>query len=270
VAESTADNLWRRILSALVLIPIAIGAAALGGWTFVVLVALAAVLMAYEWDHMSGGEGLGAIGLLSAAVAVVALVLAGLALYLPALVAMVVGAAVAALLAALRRRPPTWPALGVLYVCLPCIILVWLRAAPEGGRETVFWIFLLVWATDIGAYFAGRGIGGPRMAPRISPGKTWAGLAGGMVCAALAGAGFGLLSGASRLGALAAMSAVLAGVSQAGDLAESAVKRRFGVKDSGKIIPGHGGVLDRLDGLLFATTGVGALALFGGGELAWR
>jgi phosphatidate cytidylyltransferase len=145
-----------------------------------------------------------------------------------------------------------------------------LRAAPEGGRETVFWIFLLVWATDIGAYFAGRGIGGPRMAPRISPGKTWAGLAGGMVCAALAGAGFGLLSGASRLGALAAMSAVLAGVSQAGDLAESAVKRRFGVKDSGKIIPGHGGVLDRLDGLLFATTGVGALALFGGGELAWR
>jgi phosphatidate cytidylyltransferase len=269
VAREGGGNLRLRVLSALVLLPIALGAALLGGWAFTALVALAAALMAYEWDRLCGGEGTGLLGAVGIGAALVALALAGAGLYLPALAAMGFGVLLAATVAALTRRAFPWPALGVVYVTLPCVVLVWLRAAPEGGRETIFWLFLLVWATDAGAYFVGRGIGGPRLAPRISPGKTWSGLAGGMVCGALAGAGFGLASGASRLGVLALLSALLAVFSQVGDLAESWLKRNFGVKDTGALIPGHGGVLDRVDGLLFATVGVGALTLAGGGWIAW-
>lgn len=269
MARDGGDNLRRRVLSALVLLPIAVGAALLGGWAFTALVAVAAALMAYEWDRLCGGEGAGLLGVAGIGAALVALALAGADLFMPAFGVMVLGVFLAATLAALARRAILWPALGVVYVTLPCVVLVWLRAAPEGGRETVFWLFLLVWATDAGAYFVGRGLGGPRLAPRISPGKTWSGLAGGVACGALAGAGFGLASGATRLGMLALLSALLALLSQVGDLAESWLKRNFRVKDTGALIPGHGGVLDRVDGLLFATAGVGALTLVGGGWIVW-
>lgn len=269
VADGGGDNLRRRVLSALVLVPVAVGAALLGGWAFTALVALAAALMAYEWARLCGGEGAGPLGVVGIGVALTALALAGADMFVPALAAMALGMILATALAAFAGRALLWPALGVVYITLPCVVLVWLRAAPEGGRETVFWLFLLVWATDAGAYFVGRGLGGPRLAPRISPGKTWSGLAGGMICGALAGAGFGLASGASRLGMLALLSALLAALSQVGDLAESWLKRNFGVKDSGTLIPGHGGVLDRVDGLLFATAGAGVLALAGGGWIVW-
>jgi phosphatidate cytidylyltransferase len=146
-------------------------------------------------------------------------------------------------------RPMLWPALGLVYLSVPAAALIWLRGGPDGAK-IVFWILLVVWAVDIGAYAAGRGIGGPRLAPRISPGKTWAGLAGGMAAAGLVGGGGGVLLGLGGAVALAALGAVLAVVGQAGDLAESAFKRHFHAKDSGRLIPGHGGLLDRLDGLL--------------------
>lgn len=138
-------------------------------------------------------------------------------------------------------------ALGVLYCGLPALALVLLRRAPDGVLVTT-WAMALVWACDTGAYFAGRSIGGPKLAPSVSPNKTWAGLGGGVVAAGLFGWALHDLTGLDWR--LAAASPLLAVLAQAGDLYESALKRRAGVKDSGNVLPGHGGVLDRLDGLV--------------------
>jgi len=186
-----------------------------------------------------------------------------------------VAAAGAAILFATTRRggggAAGWLALGALWLAVPCILLLWL-SRPDGiGPRTVLWIFAVVWATDIGAYAVGRQLGGPRLAPRWSPRKTWAGLIGGAGCAALAGWATARLLGASSVLPLVLVSAGLAIVGQFGDLAESVAKRRFGVKDSSGLIPGHGGLLDRLDGLLAVIPAVALLTLIGGGSvLTWR
>lgn len=260
VVDRTGDTLRRRVVSALVLAPVALVIVVLGGWAFTALVILAAALMAYEWDRLCGGEGVGATGLLTAAAVVTSVLFAGAGLYLAALGVLALAGLVAPLVAAWAGRRGLWPTLGVAYVGLPCLAMVWLRSAPDRGLQTMLWLLAVVWATDIGAYFIGRRMGGPRMAPRISPGKTWSGLVGGVACAALVGYLAGAIAGLSRSGALAVAGAGLAVVSQTGDVAESWVKRRFGVKDSGALIPGHGGILDRLDGLLFAALVV-ALAI---------
>ncbi len=226
------NGLGPRVLSGLVLMPIVLGLAYAGGAAFNILILLAAALMADEWRRLCSIDA-GASGT--------------------------------------AHRRWLWLAAGVVYIAVPCIAIIWLRSDAAVGRQAIFWLFAVVWATDIGAYFAGRGIGGPKLAPRISPGKTWAGLLGGMVCAALVGAATALLLDLSRAAPLIVISALLAVVAQAGDLLESMVKRRFGVKDSGHLIPGHGGVLDRLDGLLTAAPAVAALTLVAGeGVLAWR
>jgi phosphatidate cytidylyltransferase len=258
-------------LSALVLAPIVIAAVWLGGWAWTSLVAVAAVLMASEWDRLTRGQGSGAPGVLYAAIAVLAVGLAGAGQFAAALLALAAGIAVVAAVAAAAGRRPYWLTLGIVYVGLPTIAMVWLRGAPVAGRETVLWLLALVWATDAGAYLVGRTVGGARLAPRVSPGKTWSGLAGGVACGALAGGLAALLTKSPGFAMLAALSAVLAVVSQLGDLAESWVKRHFGVKDTGTLIPGHGGILDRVDGLLLAAPAVAALSLFGGeSPLLWR
>lgn len=150
-------------------------------------------------------------------------------------------------------------AVGVVYMAATVISLLWLREAVAGGALLILFLFVCVWAADTGAYFTGRMIGGPRLAPNISPSKTWAGLAGGLAGAVLAGYGFALGIGAFAPLMALPLALLLALASVAGDLFESAVKRHFAVKDSGRLIPGHGGVLDRIDGLLFAAP---ALALF--------
>lgn len=138
---------------------------------------------------------------------------------------------------------------GLLYVGLPVFALLWLRERPgDIGLLLAFWAMSLVWATDIGAYFAGRGIGGPKIAPSISPNKTWAGLGGGMLGALLLG--WALQHFAGLRSELALASPLLAVLAQVGDFFESWLKRRAGVKDSGTLLPGHGGALDRLDGLV--------------------
>jgi len=141
-----------------------------------------------------------------------------------------------------------WFAGGVLYALVPAVALLWLREGPREGAGLVLWVMVVTWATDIFAYFAGRSFGGPRLAPAISPNKTWSGLAGGVVGAAIAG---GFVANALGLPWEYFVAApAFAAAAQGGDLFESALKRRAGVKDAGELLPGHGGVMDRLDGLV--------------------
>lgn len=149
-----------------------------------------------------------------------------------------------------RQAGKRWISTGLAYAGLPAVSLIWLRGLPD-GFHLVIWTMALVWATDIFAYFSGRSIGGPKLMPRISPNKTWAGLIGGMAAAALFSALFGwVVEWHTSPWLLAALGAGLAAVAQAGDFFESWLKRRAGVKDSGKLLLGHGGIMDRVDGLV--------------------
>jgi phosphatidate cytidylyltransferase len=167
-----------------------------------------------------------------------------------------------------RRRPVARVAL-ILYSIAAVLALLWLRHQPTYGRETILWILACVWATDIGAYFVGSYAGGARLAPSISPSKTWSGLVGGASASAVVSALFGLAVGAGETVTLALTGVGIALVAQAGDLLESAQKRRAGVKDSGRLIPGHGGILDRIDGLIAALVFIGLIRLATGGEWPW-
>jgi phosphatidate cytidylyltransferase len=163
-------------------------------------------------------------------------------------------------------------AFGLPYIGLAAVALPWLRADPEVGLRNTLFVLSIVWASDIGAYMVGRLVGGPKLAPAISPGKTWSGAAGGLACAVLGGTAVAAWV-SPELSALHVIGPgiILGVISQAGDLLESALKRYFGVKDSGRIIPGHGGLLDRLDALL-AVAPVAALLAFtvGRGVVLWR
>jgi len=167
-----------------------------------------------------------------------------------------------------RRRPVARIAL-VVYSIAAVLALLWLRHQPIYGRETILWIVACVWATDIGAYFVGSYAGGARLAPSISPSKTWSGLVGGASGAAVVSALFGLALNAGETVTLALTGVGIALVAQAGDLLESAQKRRAGVKDSGRLIPGHGGILDRIDGLIAALLFIALIRLATGGEWPW-
>ncbi|MCG8689795.1 MAG: phosphatidate cytidylyltransferase [Minwuiales bacterium] len=261
------DTLRRRVLSAAVLAPLALAAVWFGGLAFLALILLAAVLLAWEWNGISGG------GILTLAVHGIAAVAAVALVYLNSagwsLLAVAAGAVAAGIVGFATRSGPKWPSLGVVYLTLPCIALVWLRADPALGRETILWLLAVVWATDIGAYFAGRGIGGPKLWPRVSPKKTWSGLLGGATAAAAVSAAVAFAFGLGGVVVLALVGAVLAVVSQVGDLTESGFKRHFGVKDSSHLIPGHGGVMDRVDGLLIAVPVYALFVLVAGGTTAW-
>jgi phosphatidate cytidylyltransferase len=281
---ASRGSLAWRILSALVLAPVAV-AAVWFGWPWLPIVtALAGAVMAWEWARLcrtGRGRGRRRLGI-SGVLLVAAVVLAVSAVAAPrigslagALVVSLIGAAIvfsaAQREAGSEAEEPRWLAVGVLWIALPCVLFLWLSRLHGAGRLTLLWIFAIVWATDIGAYAIGRRIGGPRLAPRWSPHKTWAGLVGGIVCAGLAGWGTASLVGAASVLPLVLVSAGLAIIEQFGDLAESVAKRRFGVKDSSSLIPGHGGLLDRLDGLLAVVPAVALLSSIGGGNvLEWR
>ena len=177
--------------------------------------------------------------------------------------------ALAAEWAVLTRHPwlgcvpavPARAATGLAYLLPGCAALLWLRLDPVAGLRNTVFLLLVVWASDIGAYLVGRLVGGPKLAPAVSPGKTWSGGLGGLLAAVAVGACFGF---GATIGPAMAAAALVGVVSQAGDLAESAVKRGFGVKDSGRIIPGHGGLLDRVDGLIVAAPVAAGLAVAAG------
>jgi phosphatidate cytidylyltransferase len=169
----------------------------------------------------------------------------------------------------LTRRRPVARLAFALYSIAAVLALLWLRHQPAYGRETILWILACVWATDIGAYFVGSYAGGARLAPSISPSKTWSGLVGGASATAVVSALCGLAVGAGETLTLALTGVGIALVAQAGDLLESAQKRRAGVKDSGRLIPGHGGILDRIDGLIAALVFIAVIRLATGGEWPW-
>lgn len=248
-----------RILWALILAPPVLGALYFGPPYSDALMLVAGAVAAWEWARLCGRGALGAPGAIVIG-AVVAVVVAAIlreysvAGWLTAVGAM--GATVAA--SRDRQAPALWYGLGVAYLAAACLAFLWLRAEPDVGRAVVLWLVAVVWATDTGAYLVGRTLGGPKLAPSISPGKTWAGLFGGVGAAALVGLFVVVLRGQGNAAALVGASMALALIAQVGDLFESSLKRRFGAKDSSDLIPGHGGLLDRIDGLLAA-----ALALAG-------
>lgn len=170
----------------------------------------------------------------------------------------------------LTRGRPMVRISAYVYALAALVALLWLRHQPAFGRETVIWIVACTWATDIGAYFVGASAGGAKLAPRISPSKTWSGLIGGMAWAAVTSAALGFVFGLGSTFSLAVIGAGLAVVGQVGDLAESAVKRAAGVKDSGNLIPGHGGLLDRVDGLVAILVVVALVRLTVDGAWPWN
>ena len=272
VPRADASALRTRVASALILAPVALVAAYRGWPAWDALVAVMGACMAWEWARLCGGGRLSRVGAASMAIAPAAVAVAAFAGVIPALIIVGAGTVLVGLGASLEGASnPLWSAAGVAYVGAPCLAMAWLRAMPGDGLVTLLWVLALVWATDTGAYVAGRGIGGPKLAPRISPNKTWAGLVGGIVAAALIGGVVSLLIQNAAGWITVPVSAALAVVEQAGDLFESGVKRRFGVKDSSRLIPGHGGVLDRVDGLLAVSLAVAALSGMAGHTiLIWR
>jgi len=222
----------------------------LGGWWFAALVLVAGLLALREWNAMTGvAPTLLPVGTAAIASAVI---LANLDMDRIAIAVVLSVSAILWLIGMARREKAVWIAGGVLYVGLPLVAVVMIRSSQGEALAAIVFVFAVVWVTDSAAYLAGRTIGGPKLWPAVSPNKTWAGLIGGMAGAAVFGAAFAQLSGLPNLIWLAVFGAVLAFVSQGGDLFESSVKRRFGVKDSGNIIPGHGGILDRIDGMVAA------------------
>jgi phosphatidate cytidylyltransferase len=255
-----------------VLAPVALAAAWFGSPWFPTLTVVAAGIMAWEWGCLCHGGELGAGGVAVLASVLAVVLLGTLGLWRWAQACLVAGPALVLAVGQVRGDPaPGLAALGAVWIALPCIALLWIAGDPATGRATLLWILAVVWATDIGAYAVGRTVGGPRLAPRMSPSKTWSGLAGGVVSAALAGWLAAWLLGDMTGMLITGISAALAVVEQFGDLAESTAKRRFGVKDASALIPGHGGLLDRLDGLLAVAPVVALMSWLGGSSvLTWR
>lgn len=249
--RSGQGELRLRIISALVLAAVVLLATAWGGWPFRIIWTLVAGLVAYEWLSIAATRD-------HAVAAAIGVVLAGLLLgFAPVSQPALAGvAALAALVGAvltprMRERLPL-ELCGIAYALAFALVAPALRSQPEIGLSLVIWSFAVVWFTDIAAYFTGRRLGGPKLMPSVSPGKTWSGAIGGALVGTLCGYAVWAFTPAAQqiVGAGLVIAGSLAGsiFSQMGDLFESALKRRFGAKDSSRLIPGHGGFLDRLDG----------------------
>jgi phosphatidate cytidylyltransferase len=257
LAASGKNNLILRVASAAVLAPGVLASTYVGGWFFVVLCGIAAAVILWEWTSLVARVADPRI-LAPGWVAVLAATMsAGLDLPLGAIGAIAVGAVLAGLLTAAKpagvpATSPNWAAGGVLYAGAALLGPALLRRDPQWGLTALLFLYTTVWITDIFAFFCGRAIGGPRLWPRISPNKTWSGAVGGLVGGVAAGVVVAYTMGVGQLGIIGIMALLLSVLAQAGDLFESAVKRRFGAKDTSRVIPGHGGLMDRLDGFLVA------------------
>lgn len=248
-----------RVASAIVLAALAL-AAIYQPWTFLILIMVGSLIVAWEWGRLTRGDGFDGTALISgvSVCAVAILVSVGrpdLALFVLAAAAVAIG------LTAFRSAGAFWPLAGLSYAALPAAALVWLRGDPSLGATAVLYLFAVAWTADTASYTTGRLIGGPKLAPRISPKKTWSGFVVGALTPALVGFAFASVLKETSAVKLSLVSVLIALACQMGDLVESAVKRRFGAKDMSQMIPGHGGLLDRIDGLLLAAILAGLIAL---------
>jgi phosphatidate cytidylyltransferase len=255
-----------RAASAFVLAPAAVAATWAGGVWFLALMVAACVVLAFEWAAMSAPHARRLMGGAVTFGLVASVVSAHFGAMAVAFIMLVFGAAAAGVYARSRGQQALDAAYGVLYLGWPAVLLIWLRDVDSTvGLHWTVLVFAVAWSADILAYLAGSTFGGPKLWPRFSPNKTWSGFIGGIVAGAVAGAVMAAWLDMGRLtvfwGAVLGLAAALA--TMAGDLWESALKRRFGVKDAGNTIPGHGGLLDRVDGLMFAVVvvAVGRLAV---------
>jgi phosphatidate cytidylyltransferase len=265
-SAAAGNPLVKRVITGVVLIIVALAAVRFGGIGFTALIAVATLVMFAEWAvmHRIGrGVRLAGLGLLAAVIVAMSLLAPA-----EAVMALAAGAGLLGLFASrLQKGAGFWTAAGLLYAGLPAVSLIWLRGLPLGLQAVIF-LLLCVWSADIVAFFTGRALGGPKLAPSISPNKTWSGAIGGVVGAMLiaGGAAAVWLAGlqGKGFGLFFALAGGLAVLSVLGDLLESGLKRRAGVKDSGTSLPGHGGVMDRLDGLVpVAIAGAVVFALTG-------
>ncbi|HEY2247166.1 MAG TPA: phosphatidate cytidylyltransferase [Bradyrhizobium sp.] len=260
-AAPASRNLVMRVASALVLIPVAIAAAYAGGWFWTALVTLCAIGLFVEWLMVTGAAGNAPLlvtgaSMLAISAPFLALRDVDIALLVLALGLIAVGIRSSA--------PRSWAIGGFLYAAAAQVASILVRLDRAEGFVALVFILLVVWCTDIGGYFAGRAIGGAKLWPRVSPSKTWAGATGGFILSLVVAGGFAM-AGFGRTGPLLMLAAGLSVASQLGDLFESAIKRRFGVKDSGHIIPGHGGLMDRLDGFVAAVVVAAIFGILRGG-----
>lgn len=259
---SELTNLQLRVVSALVMAAIVLTLTFMGGFAFRFLAAVIAAGIFYEWMAMTPG-GLRAYGttIALAFISVLVFLLAGAGAFVSIIVILVAGG-IAALLAETQQQGG-WVATGFVYAALSGLALALLRGDTDAGLIAILFLFAVVWATDICAYFVGRALGGPKLAPTISPGKTWSGAAGGLAGAIVGGLCLASVVGYATYGTFV-VAVIISVVSQLGDLFESAVKRTAGVKDSSHLIPGHGGVMDRVDGLVAGAMALCLIGLLGG------
>jgi len=265
-------NLGLRVASAAVLIPAAMAATWFGGWPYLVLIAIGVALLAIEWGGMSAPVAPTRVAAAVAAAVLVA-VFVGYRGHFPwAWGSILVTAAAAAVIARGVAERPADAAFGVLYIAPAALCLVWLRDIHEvmsaQGKWWMLMLFAATWSADIGAFAVGSTLKGPKLWPKFSPNKTWSGFVGGLAAATLAATLMAALPAFDlNVYAAGAIGLAVGLATMAGDLWESALKRRFGVKDSGDLIPGHGGLLDRVDGLMFAVVVMAALRL--ANQLGW-
>lgn len=245
------SNLFVRVCSALVLAPVVLIAGWLGGWPFLLLVLVMAAAVSFEWVRIIAPAAGPVAIVLMLGLVLTSLYLVASSPVMTALwpVVLLFGGLV---IAGFAMGLKLWLGAGFAYAFLLGAALLLIRNDPDFGLAALGYIVAIVWATDIFAYFVGRTLKGPKLWPAVSPGKTWSGALGGLGAAIIAGAAFYGLIDAVSMARLILTGAVLSVASQCGDLFESWIKRRFKVKDSSHLIPGHGGVMDRVDGLVFA------------------
>jgi phosphatidate cytidylyltransferase len=273
--EARIGNLALRVLSALVMAPVAIAAVWMGSWVFALFWLGAALLVLWEWIHLVAGPRHTLMFSASASALAVAALVEFRERPITAMLLIVLGA-IASLIFA-QRRDRLWVTAGIGYAGALLLAPMFLRADPDYGLFALLLLFAVVWTTDVMAYFAGRAFGGPKLCPAISPKKTWSGAIGGTICAtvlavllprilgAVAPAEFAASVKFVHPGVLAIIGVMLSVLAQLGDLLESWIKRRFGAKDASHLIPGHGGVMDRLDGFWAAAVAAGLVGLIHGG-----
>lgn len=259
VAARLGNDFRVRLASGVVMATAAALLTVAGSVPFAVLVAAAALLVSWEWGRLVHGPENGAVLAVLLGTTGVAAFLAAIGYVALGLLALPIGAILATVLS--LGRNSLFSALGIFYAGFPAVALIWLRSDPWHGLLATVFVIAIVATSDTAAFFSGRLLKGPLLWERVSPNKTWAGMIGALVACAVVGALFWFAVPEGSALRLGVTGAVLSFVAQVGDLAESALKRRFGAKDAGSLIPGHGGVMDRVDGVIAAASAVGLVAV---------